>query len=227
MQFGTAFHKALEYDLIRKTCLEDKKLHQEKQVIEMKRIFLENFKKSMFLPEEEKKYEELVVTGMKMIEMYFRELPRLEELYGIKTGESEVWLKASLKDPFTGEELPILTIGIADRISSEEIILEFKTSAGKWDEKDIKTKWQTIFYGWFHWQMKGRHPKKIVYLIFTKQKTPQLQIIETNYLQEDYAKLFQECKNIINKVELGIFDRPEGFHQNFCDCYKFEEALKI
>ena len=211
--FGEAFHKVLEISF-------------EGHDLETALFrFGQEFDMAKLGKEEWEDHAKMLPMGKAMVENYYKNKDALIEQFDLKNGKSEQWLKAVLEDPFTKEELPIPMIGKVDRITDDEQIVEFKTSGGRWNEKEAQQKLQTITYGWLHYQITGRHPKRILYIIFTKQKTPQIQIIEANHLLEDYSKLFHEYKNIINKVELGIFDKSENYHQSFCDCFKYEEAL--
>ena len=216
--FGEAFHSSAEILLSREW--------EKENPVEIAQLeFERKFNPETIALEEREDYERLFPIGLAMIEKFNTEIPLLDLKYSILKGKSEEWIEAILQDPFSKELLPLNTKGKIDRLTDDENIIELKTSSGKWDERETKFKWQTQFYGWMFYQNKGRHSKKIVYVIVTKQKNPQIQILEVNYILEDYSKLFQDCKNIINKIELGIFERPEDWHPNYCDCFKYEEAL--
>ena len=212
--FGEAFHKAFD-DLL-----------DDKTLLESKKEFSSIFAIDKLANEEKPNHQKLFEIGLMMLDKINNEIPILNLKYGIKNNcLNEQWLECILEDPFTKEKLTLPIKGKADKIVNDEDIWEVKTSSGKWNENDIKYKWQTMFYGWTYFILKGRHPKNIRYLIVTKQKTPQIQILEANYTLDDYSKLFTECKNIINKIELGIYDKTEEWHPKYCSCYEYEKLL--
>lgn len=214
--FGEAIHNAIQ------EMIAGKSLHDAKTML------IEDFSEDKLLPEEIDDRPAMLQTGAKILDLFENNLSYLDAKYQLKGGVSEQWIEAVLKDPYSDEVLPLVTKGKIDHFTNSENIIEFKTSGSKWNENDVKFKWQTIFYNWMYYQNKGRHPNKIVYLVLTKQKTPQLQELEVHYTEEDHAKLFQDCKSIINRIELGQFNgKPDEYHQPYCDCYKFEKALTI
>ena len=215
LAFGSAFHAGIESLL---------KTNNIKSALT---TFDDEFTADKVNKEEREKVAEMNPLGHKMLIAFESKVSELDFSYGIKHGKSEIWLPQTiLEDPFSKEKLPLKTVGIIDRMTDSGSIIELKTSKGEWNPDDVKFKLQTQLYSWMYYQnSKGRHPEKVVYVIVTKHKEPRVQIIEANCTKDDYSKLFAEIKAIFAKIENNIFDKPEGFHNNWCDCQKFEEAL--
>ncbi len=83
----------------------------------------------------------------------------------------------------------------ADRVFSDFTIWDCKTSKSKWwkNEADFRLQWR--LYPWMRRvtsnlpQLKKRDDFDFTYFVWTKQKTPQLQIIELNYKYDDSERL--------------------------------------
>lgn len=83
----------------------------------------------------------------------------------------------------------------ADRVFSDFTIWDCKTAKSKWwkNEPDFKLQWRLYPWMWRQVsnlpQLKKRDDFDFTYFVWTKQKTPQLQIIELNYKYDDSERL--------------------------------------
>jgi len=213
---GSAFHEVIQY------VLEGGK--------EPDRIFKEKLDINQLTEEEKEEYPKLVEQGNFMIKTFLDNQDRLDKQFGINHKQCEKWLDIELVNPMNGEKLPINMHGKIDLITKENKIVEWKSASKPWNPKDIGFKLQTILYSWAEYQLNQKHPPEIIYAIFLKsakvgQENPQ--ILRCNYSIADYGAMFEQIKGILLKIENNIYDKPEKFHASYCDCYKYEELLKV
>ena len=213
--FGTAVHAAVENIYIGKDPFG---------------IFEETFDKEKLLPEEYAKYEEFVPLGKEMIKNYQAEHPMLDKLYDLNNGQSELYIRKKLVHPLTGEEMEIPMSGRIDRMTHTGRVVEYKTSARPWQENDVVYRTQTMLYNLWYYTEYKTVPEETVYIILIKQykktsKTKVVQILTNHATINELASMFDEVKIMITKINNRIFEKPAGFHPNWCDCRKFEALL--
>ena len=130
--FGSAIHKGIEmmykkdlkpFAAFKKTLDIDKLMDDEKHV-----------------------YPELLKLGKEMLTNYIEYHPKLESLYHLDNGVSEKYVRRKLINPITGQESTLQFSGILDRLTSHGIIIDYKTSANKWDPDSAASKVQTLLY---------------------------------------------------------------------------------
>ena len=219
--FGGAIHEAIEGMYLKKNPYP---------------IFIEKFDKNKLTEEEKELHEEYLKLGKEMLMNYSEIHPTLNNLYHLDKGQSELYIRRKLINPLTGEESSLPISGRIDRITNDETIVEYKTSANKWKEDDVSYRIQTLLYNlWFYTEY-GRLPKKTIYIILLKKYKDKgnekgnneiYQVFENHCTLTELASTFDEIKIILHKIEDGEFERPTKNHPYFCDCYKIEEALNI
>lgn len=224
LEFGSAIHAAIENSFIGK---------------DPYAAFETTFDINHLMPEERDSYEEYVKLGKEMVNNWMEAVNMIDGIYDIKKGRSEVYIKKVLKNPITGEPLPIPMSGRIDRITDGHRIIEFKTASKPWSDTDLNYKLQTNLYSLWHYTEYGEIPQEIVYIVLLKKYKNQLeqtsnlkkdqyiQILPTNLTLTDLASTFEEVKAILDKINNKEFDEPTGFHPSWCDCKKYEELLNI
>lgn len=89
----------------------------------------------------------------------------------------------------------IYLVWTADRVFSDFTMWDCKTSKIKWSKNEADFRLQFRLYPWMRRitsnlpQLKKRDDFDFTYFVWTKQKTPQLQIIELNYKYDDSERL--------------------------------------
>lgn len=215
--FGSAIHLAVE------AIYEDKDPYEP---------FSEEFDKKKLLDEEKDLYAEFYKLGYEMIRNYIKVYPTLNKLYNLADGESEVWLRRKLINPYTNEETNLPMSGRIDRLTTSGKIVEYKTSKNKWKTEDLNYTIQTHLYNlWYHTEYE-KMPEETLYIILLKKYKHQgrgetYQALSKHCTLDEIASTFDEVQLILAKINNNEFERPGGWHPPWCDCYKFEEALTI
>ena len=215
--FGSAIHRAVEAIF-------------EKE--EPYSLFIETFDKNKLLNEEKGLHKEYLDLGHEMIKNYLNEYPTLNSLYELDKGKSEVYIKRILKNPLTGEEMPIPMSGRIDRLTDSDRIVEYKTSAKKWSANEIRSRVQTLLYNLWFYSEYGKVPEETLYIILLKKykkvgRGETFQVLSKNCTLTELAGTFDEIKILLEKINNNEFDRPKGFHPKWCDCHRYEEELNL
>jgi RecB family exonuclease len=216
-KLGTAVHKAIEegiYD----------------DFGDPTEIFLKNFTKDNLTKDDLKEFDANVKMGKIMIENYQKEHPTLDKLYGLGEGKSELYVKKMLKHPIDEHELEVPMSGIIDRLTDSGRIVDYKTSKKLWKEDDLAYKMQTQMYSLWYLNEFDELPEEIVYIILLKKEKETIrdqviQVLTYHPTIDALVASFEEIEIVLQKINNNEFNRPKGYHPNYCDCYKFEKAL--
>lgn len=218
--FGSAVHKAIEM------------MYQEGE--DPYAWFDKTFDKSKLLDEEKYLYPELVKLGHEMVKNYIEYHPKLNALYDLDNGISEIYVKRKLIHPFTGQESTLPMSGVLDRLTYSGRILDYKTAAQKWDPKSAAAKVQTLLYNLWYYSEKNEIAEETLYCVllkkYKKHKYDQvIQIVSTNVTLDDLAATFDEVELIVEKIRQGIFDGDPKSYGFFAkqELKRYEEALLI
>jgi len=216
--FGSGIHDAIEA------------MYKNKNMYE---AFDWTFEKKALMDEEKNQYDEFRKLGYEMIKNYKENVHyTLNNLYDLDNGESELYVRKSLVNPLTDEKTPIPMSGRIDRLTNNGNLVEYKTSKNKWTEKDQAYQVQTKLYNLWYYSEYGELPKETIHIILLKKhkeksRTGLYQVLTIHHTLEELASTFDEVMTILDKIKVGEFDRPSGFHPNWCDCFKFEKALNF
>ena len=197
-------------------------------------IFDEKFDINKLSAEEKSLHEEYVKLGHEMVKNYVAEHGILEDLYHLNAGTSELYIKRHLKNPITGELSSIPMSGRIDRLTDAGIIIDYKTSSHKWSAEDTGYKIQTELYNLWYYSEYGRLPEETLYIVLLKKykevdkkESQVIQLLSKHCTMDELASTFEEVEIILSKINNGDFERPLGFHPPYCDCHRYEEALKV
>lgn len=207
--FGKALHKALE--------LKDSK--------DMKKTFISEFKKELIDEKAHFKYEELSRKGLEFCERFRDE----EDFLSLRINKTEHKIsKTGIKDPSSGLALKFNElVGVIDFLSEDGSIGDYKTSSHTYSQKEVDESLQPTMYYLLHWLEYGTLPTKFKYVVFLKKrKTCPIQVLTTTRTKEDITNLIKTCNEVYDKVEKREFKRSHGLGE-YCDCFKFEELIKV
>lgn len=207
LYFGKAFHKGLEL-------LEAKKSNP-----------IEVFKKE-FLPdgvENKLKFYQLRNKGTQLLEEYMQHHPYLE----IKSTEKFI-TKENVVDPTTGTKLKFKQLsGVIDFSTTDNKLGDYKTASKPYKQSDVDKSLQPTMYYLLYYLEYGKLPDAFIYIVFLKKrKSNPIQVLVTHRTMKDITKLIVLMNSIYTKVEQNKFPRTHNEHQ-FCDCWKYEELLKV
>ncbi len=194
-------------------------------------LFIRDFDKEKLLDDEKLLHQEYIDLGQEMIRNWLKEYPTLNTLYNLEDGQSELYIKRYLINPLTGETSSIPMSGRIDRLLNDGKIVEFKTSAKKWEKDAVNYKIQTLLYNLWYFSEHGVLPTETLYFILLKKykkvgRGETYQVLSKHCTIDELASTFDEVEIILNKINDGEFDRPRN-HPRWCDCYRYEEALNI
>ena len=209
LHFGKSLHKALE--------LIDHKKPEE--------TFVQEFSDSKISNDDKTLYLDLRDKGQEMLKYYVSQ----KDLLFLEIDKKEQMLSfTNVKDPETGKQLKFNRIsGVLDFVTKDEIIGDYKTSSHKYTQEEIDASTQPTIYYLLYYLKHGRLPKKFVYVVFLKKrKRDMIQVLETQRSMKDITYLINLCNDTFDRIENKEFERNHDEHK-FCDCFKYEEMLKI
>ena len=139
------------------------------------------------------------------------------------------------KVEFTIPQCPVPIIGYIDMIDHDKVPVDFKTAGRKWTQQAADDSLQPTFYlAGLHAQgfiKSSDFPYKFRYMVFTKTKKPEVQILETTRTSSDVLALFDLIGRCWDAIEQGIW-LPSGIgswkcSSNYCDFWDRCQAGKI
>lgn len=242
LAFGTAFHSALE-NIYNQYDDNFKSGWEYAEVGVAIDTFEEHFKINMITDEEwervrkqktnkhqskQELFNYMLKNGKDMIRHYWKEKEYLLTEYGIDVIESEIPMNIKMCNPSNPEEyLPIpLSLRIDALTRKKKKIVEFKTSAGLYNEKETREKIQGRAYV-FAMLMTEKEIKPVDYIVCLKDKREN-QVIHLNYDMADMQKFYHEIESILQKIanrEFG-YGKVAGFNRRDVEAYDRALGLK-
>lgn len=215
--FGTAVHAAIE------------EIYEGRDPF---KAFDFEFKKEKLLEEEQNKYDEFYKLGEEMIRNYQVAHPSLDKLYDLQEGTSEIYFREHMKNPITGQLSTLPLAGRIDRLTKSGKVVEYKTSKMPWKTDGVSFKVQTLLYNLWYYTMYNRLPEETLYIILLKQyknvgKGEVIQTLSNHSTLNELASIFEEVETVVQRIEGREFKRPTGFHPKWCDCWRYEELLRL
>lgn len=212
--FGGAFHKGVEAYYVGKD-----------PVKEFVKYFVEDGIKDIEKPEVKKKFEENMIDGIRLMEAWKLEAPKIHKLYKISVkGQSEVEFKADW-----GLDIPVH--GRYDYTTHINQILEFKTSKKPYKQDDVDKLDQASIYNESYEIITGNAPIEIFYIVFIKgRKKDPIQVLRTTRTKKQIKETRAKIQNLIDSVRTfkeKDYAYGEGFMHTYCDCKNYEEALLL
>jgi hypothetical protein len=231
LNFGTAIHLAL--DNIYEQC-DAKTLWEYADFSIAKNIFLENFTEDKvttegFSSDEDRlaKWEALRNDGIEILRAFWDDK---ELLYsnGVNPQEFEVMMKF---EPFNPETKEVLGLPLSLRIDAlnraNKQILEFKTSASKYDVVDTRMLPQTLAYVWAMYCKTGEI-YSVDYVVMVKnRKKDRIQHLHYEYDIADILAFDTRVRNIINKIQNREYNLNQTCKVGYCDCKKYKALLDV
>jgi hypothetical protein len=179
----------------------------------------------------EKLWQMFFDDGMVMLKSYWEEKESLLVNCGLDLVDFERYMKQILFNPLNPEEkLPIpASYRIDAQTRKHDKIVDFKTSKSKYDEKETRKKIQGQLYLLGNWCETGEFVREFDYVVLRKglKSDDRVQIVHLTYDEADMAALFYRIQAILMRIANREFDRPTMGHPQFCQCFKYEEALAI
>ncbi len=196
-------------------------------------VFESTFDINKLMEDEKTDYTKYIELGKEMIKNYAVEHETLDALYDLNNGESELYIRRQLINPLTKELLSIPISGRIDRLTRSGKIVEYKTAKAPWDPSSVQFRVQTLLYNLWYYSEYGVLPEETLYIILLKKykkvgkkENEVMQVLSNHTTFDELASIFEEVELILNKVKNGMFDRPLGYHPIYCDCNRYENALK-
>jgi CRISPR/Cas system-associated exonuclease Cas4 (RecB family) len=222
LDFGTAIHEAIDrlYNGRNKEGLwsDDSAAH------EALKVFSQKFTRPSC--ESDSQFKEMYEDGVQIIKEYWDEKEVLLAK-GFNPIKFEIPGKDVMLNPETKEPLPIPLSYRLDAILANHGVGEFKTSSAYYDNFEARSRPQSLAYVWVYFQKYGVIPTLHYVVMIKKKKKDKLQHLSFKYEMADILLFDAKVRNIIDKITNREFDRPRVGHNRWCDCIKFEEALKI
>lgn len=126
--------------------------------------------------------------------------------------------KVELRVP--GVDVPI--IGYIDVVLEDGTPADFKTSARAWSDDKAASSLQSLFYLAALNQAGFEVNWKFKHIIFTKTKTPQVQILENTHSPKELFFLFELIRRVWESIQKEAFPlNPTGWQcsDKYCDFY--------
>lgn len=172
LAFGTAWHKMIRHALTDKKPIED--------------CFLTAIEESP-ISEESFQLGQKMLTSEKIT----------KTIQGLSIQPETLELQTELHIP--GVQVPI--VGFIDMIGNDGVPIDIKTSSKKWSQERADNDLQATFYLAALEQLQMvQLPAKFRYMVFTKTKHPDVQIIETERTHKDVFTLY----GLVNEVWQAI-----------------------
>lgn len=125
--------------------------------------------------------------------------------------------------------VPVPLIGFIDMITQDGHIIDFKTSSRKWTQERADMDLQPTFYlAALNKLGLVELPATFRYMIFTKTKNPEVQIIDTTRTAADVLALYALVKEVWDAIEMGVYV-PSGIgnwkcSSNYCEFWNLCEG---
>ena len=142
----------------------------------------------------------------------------LDNPLNITPAKVEFFFQVPFKNPINGEQLVPNLSGIIDLTSTDDIIIEHKSSSHKYKPEDMLKSFQHIGYFVGFYNAFGRIPQKILYNVIYKAKNPVVDVFEVKVIQSDVEKFFKWADGIIKGIQKEDWTAKPSFeHCMWCD----------
>lgn len=227
--FGGAW-EAASFDTVKERFLKKWKLSNVPESSFQKFMETKAGKESGFEKKEDL-YRYMRNDGLIMLKSYWDNKERFLVENDYDFTEFEVKLFVDMHNPEDpSDKLPIPLSGRIDAINRKKTkMVDFKTSKSMYNETETRKKIQGISYVFGQLMATGKLIEEFDYVIFRKGlKSPdRIELVELKYDMADMLAYYYRVKSILTRIAQREFDRPVSGHQNFCSCYKYDEALSV
>ena len=127
--------------------------------------------------------------------------------------------------------LPVPVTGFVDMIAADGLTYDFKTAGKKWTQGQADSSLQpTVYLAALQQSGLVSLPASFRYMIFTKTKSPEVQIIDTVRTAADVLAFYELAREVWRAIESGIYV-PNGIgswkcSQNYCEFWQLCEGGK-
>ena len=127
--------------------------------------------------------------------------------------------------------LPVPVTGFIDMIAADGLTYDFKTAGKKWTQGQADSSLQpTVYLAALQQSGLVSLPASFRYMIFTKTKSPEVQIIDTVRTAADVLAFYELARDVWRAIEAGIYV-PNGIgswkcSQNYCEFWQLCEGGK-
>jgi hypothetical protein len=188
-------------------------------------IFKKNFVYSPQLGVDMVKYEEMLADGVVIVQEYW-DNKEILLANGVDPVAFEIPGKDFVCNPETKEPLPIPLSYRLDCIGKNHTVVEFKTSSAPYDNFETRARPQSLCYIWAYYHKYGVIPVLHYVVMLKKRKKDKIQHLWFRYEMADILAFDAEVRATLDKIKNREFSKPLKGHNKWCDCRKFEEALK-
>lgn len=204
---GGAIHSVLA-EFYRK-----KQNNQILQLLEAQDIFKKGLEKEPILLHKNDSIEKIIQENEGVIKAI------LENPLNIEPAKIEHFFLVDFKNPLTGEDLGVKLSGIIDLTSTDDIVIEHKSSSHKYQPDDILKSKQHVGYFVGYYNEFHRVPSKILYNIIYKTKIPVVEVFEVKITSDDVKYYFNWAKKNIEGIERENWTPTPSFNNClWCDC---------
>lgn len=169
--------------------------------------------------------------GLNMLNEYWDKKEWLLTEFGADFESVEEYMRIPVFNPLDKSEvLPIPMSLRMDAIKRNRgDVVDFKTSGGRYSEKEASEKIQGQCYSFALFAEDGK-PRNVDYIVLLKDRKrdgDRIQVVQLKYDIDDLAAWFQRVKSILQRIANREFAAPSIGHNPWCDCKKFDELLDI
>jgi len=213
---GKAFHSALE--------------QMERDKKDPIKVFEKEFTKDKVKSVSVEKYAVEKEEAMRLLGFWRDNREMMLSLAGFSITEYEVPFKLKVdRDPLTGNRLNLPSInGFVDFVTDKGGIGDYKTSSKKYTQEMVDTSDQPTFYYLWHLLERGKLPTEFVYIVFRKNiKKAPIQILTTQRTMKQVSDLLADIQRVVMLINDGHYHQRHNENERFCDCYLYEEMLRV
>ncbi len=147
---------------------------------------------------------------------------QIEAIEPMRNSDGAPWIEANVSLRVPGVPVPI--IGYIDLITADGIPCDFKTASRSWTQEQAEGETQPLFYLAAMNQCglvpPGAQSLIFRHYVFTKAKTPKLEVFETQRRVSDLFWLFDMIGEVWRGIEAGVYPPNPGTwkcSQRYCE----------
>jgi len=172
-------------------------------------------------------WEAMVKDGLGILDAYWEEKERLLAA-GVLPKQFEIPMKFKPFHPETKEYLDVPISLRIDGLDDDSMkIIEFKTSAAKYDEVETRRKVQTLSYVWMMYCKTGKIYSVDYVVMLKKKKKNRIQHLHYEYDLADIIAFDDRVRSIIEKINMKDFNFNADCREHYCDCKKYKQLLDV
>lgn len=178
----------------------------------------------------EELYQYMKADGITMLKEYWKNKEWLLTEHGADFESTEEYMRVPLFNPINeNDALPIpMSLRIDAIKRNRGDIADFKTSGGKYNEKEAREKIQGQCYSYALFT-EDRKVRNVDYIVLIKDRKTEgrIQVVHLKYDINDLAAWYERVKSILQRIANNEFAAPSVGHSPWCDCKKFDELLDV